>query len=114
MRELKNVNAIVTVTPAQKSERRPDNVVAGYAVALGRKKASTTRTGKRTVVALPHGRGPRESLRQQNTDWEYMSTSGFSVDNIQLCARRTGGFSHALQVPNMAARRRSSVGRCAK
>ena len=37
-------------------------------------------------------RTTREFEAAQNTDWEYMSTSGFSVDNIQLCVRRTGGF----------------------
>ena len=85
----------------------------GYVAALGRKKASTTRTGNGRQWLYYTDEDHAEFEAAQNTDWEYMSTSGFSVDNIQLCARRTGGFPSLID-PNMAARRRSSVGRCAK
>ncbi len=37
-------------------------------------------------------RTTKEFEAEQNTNWEYITTTGFSVENIQLSVRRTGGF----------------------
>ncbi len=34
----------------------------------------------------------KEFEAEEKTDWEYITTTGFSVENIQLSVRRTGGF----------------------